>query len=465
MIKKLLALFAALFCSFAHAGYAQARPPSGWSPGTYAPSANDSSFGRVIHSPNGPTTIVGGQAVKMSASYRLAANAPRIAAAVIFSNPYVRTGLAIASWLSTANLVWDEASKSWKSTAPDPNALLSDGKNYYVVGYTNQTTATSPDGACTKFVQMVGNATYTITADNFSSWKCTVVKKLPDGSTDWVSVYTAVSVPSSCPAGWFVTSAGCVQTPPPKQVSPQQFEDALAPKPMPERVPFELPQPTPLPIEHQPFINPLPGPDPQHLPRFVPSGDPVPNPNYDPNAAPGPNNQPYTQPGTRVVPSPTPSQPWRVDLQPVNRPQADATPNPNPGSEPGTNPSDKPDEDQDLCDKNPDIAACENGDINDVSLPEIPKLYERKYPDGLVGIWNQKSDQIKQTSAFTLAAQLMPTGLVSGTCPSWPLALDFSWWASYGEYDVAPPCWIWDVSKTIIIISALMLARSLIFGG
>ncbi len=101
----------------------------------------------------------------------------------------------------------------------------------------------------------------------------------------------------------------------------------------------------------------------------------------------------------------------------------------------------------------------------DMPLGEVPKLYERKYPEGLVGIWNQKSQQIKESAVFTLAAELMPTGLTTGNCPSWPINLDFAWWASYGERDVAPPCWIWDVAKTIIIISALLLARSLIFGG
>lgn len=101
----------------------------------------------------------------------------------------------------------------------------------------------------------------------------------------------------------------------------------------------------------------------------------------------------------------------------------------------------------------------------DSPLGDVPKLYERKYPDGLVGIWNEKSEVIKQSSTFTLAAQLMPTGLTAGTCPSWSIALNFASWASFGEHDFAPPCWIWDVAKTIIIISALMLARSLIFGG
>ncbi|PJZ17701.1 hypothetical protein CEW46_33070, partial [Bacillus cereus] len=75
-----------------HAGYAQLAPPAGFggSPAgwTFAPSANDSTFGRVIHQPNGLKVPVPGTTTTMSASYRLAANAPRIAAAVIFANPY-----------------------------------------------------------------------------------------------------------------------------------------------------------------------------------------------------------------------------------------------------------------------------------------------------------------------------------------------------------------------------------------
>ena len=125
---KLIAAIVLSFAGSAHAGYAQAVPPSGWSPGSYAPSANDSVYGRIIHSPNGPTTIVGGQSVKMPASYRLAANAPRIAAGIIFAHPYVRTGVAIASWLGVAGLVWDAANQIW--TRPDTGYPLSDGYEY-----------------------------------------------------------------------------------------------------------------------------------------------------------------------------------------------------------------------------------------------------------------------------------------------------------------------------------------------
>ena len=99
-------------------------------------------------------------------------------------------------------------------------------------------------------------------------------------------------------------------------------------------------------------------------------------------------------------------------------------------------------------------------------LGDIPELYERKYPDGLSGIWNTKSAEIKQTPLFTLPTLLMPTGLSSGTCPSWQIDLSFGGaWGDYGSQDVSPPCWIWDIARVIIIASALILARALVFGG
>lgn len=356
---KLIAALALSFAGSAHAGYAQMKPPPGWSPGRYAPSANDSTFGPVIHSPNGPTTTVGGQAVKMPASYRLAANAPRIAAAAIYAHPYVRGGVAIASWLLAAKLVWDEASKSWKQA--DTSYPQSDG---YEWSFNNgaQGWHASRDGACQALIQQLiadGAAAGWDYSDMTGSVSGDFCIRSRNGYTAAYKLDSRTS--ANCPVGWYVTPAGCVQNPQPKTVSEEEFKDALAPKPMPEKVPLELPQPTPLPIEQpSPWINPLPGPNPAHRPLFVPTGDPVPNPNYDPNSPPGPNNQPYTRPGTQVVPSPTPDNPWRVDHRPVNRPTPTPTPDPDPGSDPGTDPTDKPvpEEQKSLCEKHPDIVAC-----------------------------------------------------------------------------------------------------------
>lgn len=101
----------------------------------------------------------------------------------------------------------------------------------------------------------------------------------------------------------------------------------------------------------------------------------------------------------------------------------------------------------------------------DSALPPVPNLYERKYPNGMEGIWNDYKEQLKGTDLVSLVGKLMPTVGDGGSCPTWPINLDLAQWASYGTHDVAPPCWIWDVAKAILILSALLLARALVFGG
>lgn len=99
-----------------------------------------------------------------------------------------------------------------------------------------------------------------------------------------------------------------------------------------------------------------------------------------------------------------------------------------------------------------------------LSNPDKPQLYERKYPDGMTGVWDTFKTRFTGSSLVTLATGLMPNISNGGTCPSWPLSLDLAVW-DFGTHDVAPPCWLWDVAKAILILSALLLARSLIFGG
>lgn len=354
---KLIAALVLSFAGTAHAGYAQAVPPSGWSPGTYAASANDAAYGRVIYAPNGPTTNVAGQAVKMPAAYRLAANAPRIAAAVIFMHPAIRTAAGIASWLGVGKLVWDGISKTWHELQPPNN-----GNGYTYGNHMNSERAYSVQGAAQLAVdalnELFGATRFIVIGTTATTY---TIKDTDNNQSSTYSSDRADSASSNCPSGWNPSPAGCLSP----QLTQPQFVELLNPNnqigwPMPQTVPLELPSPTKLPIEPIPVINPEPGPNPVPRPRFVPSGDPVPNPKYNPDAPPGPNNPPYIQPGVRVVPSPTPSQPWRVDLQPVNRPQDVATPNPNPDAEPGTDPTDtpKPEEQQSLCEKHPDIVAC-----------------------------------------------------------------------------------------------------------
>lgn len=352
----------------AHSGYAYPVDPPGfqrggpWGSGFgYAPAANDQTFGRVVHTPNGPTAPVPGKPTTLPASYRFASNAPKFASRIIFMHPGVRTAAGVLAWLGLAGIVWDAVNGVWRQEQ-SAGAGASDSE----WTFTDGTVTRNPSSRCAAWP----GAAFVITGPHTGA--CQV-----GGSTLISATRTA---PAECPAGWTSTPAGCLS---PALTQPQ-FEDALSPHPMPSTVPLELPKPSPLPIEPNPWINPEPGPNPQTRPRFVPNGDPVKNPNYDPNAEPSPDNQPFKQPGTRIVPSPTEKDPFRLDIQPVDKP----TPTPDPQADqdegPGQDPNAKPQENPGLCDQYPDIVACAKlGEAPEAKpLENIDKTLEIKKEQG-----------------------------------------------------------------------------------
>lgn len=101
----------------------------------------------------------------------------------------------------------------------------------------------------------------------------------------------------------------------------------------------------------------------------------------------------------------------------------------------------------------------------DPEMPAIPKLYDRKYPDGIEGAWNTRSVAFKQTPMFTFLASLAPSGMNSGACPAgWVLPSgDLLGIQQGGTLEV--PCYVWGFIKIVMMIGALLLARRLIFGG
>lgn len=460
MIKKALtaaAAAAAFFCGSAYAGYAQLATPQGFggSPGgfTYAAASNDKVYGRVINQAGGLTANVGGQAVKMGVGYRLAANAPRIAAVVVMQHPAVRLAVGavgIVAWLASAKLVYDVATGTWRESA-DPN---SDLNKYYTTTYTGNQEFSSFQSACSSGVAAVpagGGWVYAIKSSSngqcryTQTWNGTVYGEAS------LTITERHRQATGCPSGWTQSPAGCLSP----ALDQPTFVDKLANQPMPQTVPLELPYPSPLPIEQpSPWINPTPGENPQSQPYRVPTGQPSPIPNTNP--------QQYKQPYVDIVPAPTPENPWRVDIKPGEVTSSDPNPVTNPKQDEQSNPTEE--EDKSLCEKHPEIAACEKVEVQDTPLPAQPKLYESKYPDGLTGVWNKKSQEIKATPLFSLGAQLMPT-VGSGSCPSWKVDLSLDGWTNAGLQDVSPPCWVWDVARVIIIVSALLLARRLIFGG
>lgn len=103
--------------------------------------------------------------------------------------------------------------------------------------------------------------------------------------------------------------------------------------------------------------------------------------------------------------------------------------------------------------------------VSDSPMPDLPELYEQKYKDGLTGVVTAKIAELKQTPLFQLPSSLMGDLPSSGQCPAWQLDLNLSSWANFGIHSIGADCAIWDFAALIVLISAAILCRALIFGG
>jgi len=106
----------------------------------------------------------------------------------------------------------------------------------------------------------------------------------------------------------------------------------------------------------------------------------------------------------------------------------------------------------------------DTGTPTDTALPAQPELYTPEYPEGLKGVWNAKKAELEGLPILDLLDDMMPNVAGSGSCPSWTIDMDM-YIVDYGSHVIAIPCWVWDFGKVVIICSALLLSRRLIFGG
>lgn len=102
--------------------------------------------------------------------------------------------------------------------------------------------------------------------------------------------------------------------------------------------------------------------------------------------------------------------------------------------------------------------------FSDPTFPVIGKLYERKYPDGLIGVWNDHKEALLQSS-FIQSINGMFNLQAAGSCPSWIINGNIASWANFGSFDVSPPCWLWSAMALVILTTAAFTSRAIIFGG
>lgn len=349
--------------SLSHAYYAQATAPAGFTAGAVntfngakAGVTASVELGRIAAN---ASLNVGGKAVGIAARMSYAGSAVRVAAALIYLHPAVRTGVKLATLLGLTGLAFDLAEGVWKKI--DSGASASDGYEYSRNGVDYFPT---PDAACRTATHPSG-----IYVHGGYDGMCFGVVKTASGTVLNSNYRFNLSKRrGGCPSGWYSVSAGCQQSPPMTPVTQEQFVEDLSRHPMGPNILPELPFDLPVDV---PYIDPV----------FIPTGNPVKNPNYDPSKPQTGENQPYVQPGVKVDPANDAKHPFQVNVQPVDRPVAspeakpDPVPETNPDGTPKDDSSDKEKEDKDerdLCEKNPDILACQKVDT-DVENEEIPK--------------------------------------------------------------------------------------------
>ncbi|MGN8006342.1 hypothetical protein ACTJKQ_24455 [Acidovorax sp. 22279] len=127
-----------------------------------------------------------------------------------------------------------------------------------------------------------------------------------------------------------------------------------------------------------------------------------------------------------------------------------------------------------FCKENPGTKICSNGDekgVGDVGSVTggkthgQPTLYETKYPNGIKGVWEDSGIAGADGKFGQLASALMPSiADGNGGCLSFTVPLSVGI-VDFGVLDVSPPCLIWPFIRICVLITALWLARALIFGG
>lgn len=367
MDRRALIVALGLLAGSAQAYVTPSPPPGfGGSPGawTFNPPTPAQQLGGIIRGP-GPSIAGAGAS---SAAYRLGGGAARALARGVLGGGLVG-GVALGlAWLA-ANCFENQGGQ-WVRTCGGTPVPQSDGYEYRASGGAWSATreqacvagAAVVYGAGQPLSGTVPNGAPSYTPDGATYGRCAFPWLNQSGGNSGV-YYSAIQrqAAASCPAGWYVTDQGCVQTLPAQTVTPQEVEDEMADKPLPQEVPAGVPYPL---DPYSPSIwNPDVGNPPTSRPLRVPQGNPT--------AIPNTNPQQYRQPVTTWTHAPTADDPWRMDVKPEDVVGESSIGMTGPESVGGGAPSTTPrEETPDLCEKNPDIVACQKlGTLEPTPIP------------------------------------------------------------------------------------------------
>lgn len=342
-MRAVFALLLAIFTPWAVAGYAMVNPPpafqsvGGVSTMNVGTAANGARYagGHVMAN---ATVNLGARTVTVPVAMRVAANAATFT--VTRLNPWV-SGAMLA--VSAIGLIRD-----WFGRSGENLDVSSEGQ-IIVPGTIGPVTTAD-------LMILQSDGTYKSVAQAMPSMYCAsgniTTNKMQDACSAGGSVGRWMI--SGCAGGWSngwsgqYCGSGAIPQGQPSSSRPAT-EDDLAPLVnFPVNPALLEALGLTLPVDPVPIINPasepvgdvLIGPAGNPAPQLAPKPEPLRFPDGDPVPIPNTNPQRYTQPWLEVHPSPTPTQPWRVDIRPIVTettnpdPQPDPTPDPDPPSEP-----------------------------------------------------------------------------------------------------------------------------------
>lgn len=110
----------------------------------------------------------------------------------------------------------------------------------------------------------------------------------------------------------------------------------------------------------------------------------------------------------------------------------------------------------------PDQAAQEDQGVTDTPFGDVPKLYDVKYKDGLLGVWKASKPNIQTTAFYQAVASMFPS-LGGGSCPAFSLNLNVMAQGNYGVRSIDVPCSLFQTIGLIILATAAFTARKILF--
>lgn len=113
-----------------------------------------------------------------------------------------------------------------------------------------------------------------------------------------------------------------------------------------------------------------------------------------------------------------------------------------------------------------DDGDCEGDDCSHGEFPGTDGLYEKKFPNGIKGVLDARFSELRQTPIFSLVNTLVPSGVPnSGACSPFSISMNIGPGMNFGGGSIEVPCYVWSFIRVVMLISAFLLARRLIFGG